>query len=350
MRFFQPRWMALSAIVIPLLLIAQLVSPIPEKRIIDLPHEDPKPSRTFNFDKLQGLLHKITPRFLQLEPRTPVETPPTAYLPYPPPPDYSWPPGPHTQYPPPSETNAPGGWYGGTGTGGQGNSGAGSAQGFDPASEATSAGVPSLRVPSLIPFIPFETLFYLLPSSLLPASSSRRGGRKGRHALKATDPLETPPTQFLPYPPPPNYQWPPGQGPGDQYPQPSEFDPPPGVYGGYNPNSNGNNGNTGSSSSNPGGQSPYSNGGGSGGPTYGPGHLAWILVVTIIACALVFGLLGFWYKGRRMAKGAGGGGDEGGGEKKKLDVGAMMGKMRFWGKGGKKEAPPAAAADNAGDD
>ena len=167
--------------------------------------------------------------------------------------------------------------------------------------------------------------------------------------------METPPTQFLPYPPPANYQWPPGQGPRDQNPQPSEFDPPPGVYGGYNPNSNGN-GNAGSSSSsNPGMQPPGSNGGG-GGPQFGPGHLAWIIVVTIIGSALVFGLLGFWYKGMRMAK-VDAGGDGEGGEKKKLDVGAMMGKMKFWGKGGKKEGRPppaaaaaAAAADDARDD
>ncbi|KAL8867470.1 MAG: hypothetical protein Q9174_005645, partial [Haloplaca sp. 1 TL-2023] len=303
MRVFQPRWMALSAIVIPLLLIPQLVSPIPEKRIIDLPHEDPKPSTAFNLNKLQDLLHRITPRFLNLEPRAPVETPPTAYLPYPPPPNYSWPPGPHTQYPPPSETNAPGGWYGGTGTGGQGNSGAGSAQGSNPGSGATSAGVPSLRVPSLIPFIPFETLFYLLPSSLLPASSPRRRhGGKARRVLQARDPLETPPTQFLPYPPPPNYQWPEGQGPGDQNPQPSEFDPPPGVYGGYNPNSNAGSPSS-SSSSNPGTQPLGSNGGGGGGkPSYGPGHLAWIIAVTIIGSAIVFGLVGYWYKGKKMAK------------------------------------------------
>jgi hypothetical protein len=42
----------------------------------------------------------------------------------------------------------------------------------------------------------------------------------------------TPPTQFLPYPPPPGYVPGPGCPPAGSGTQPSEFNPPPGVYGG----------------------------------------------------------------------------------------------------------------------
>ena len=70
-------------------------------------------------------------RLLAIVPRAPVETPPTEFLPYPPPPDYVWPAGqtPQNENPKPSE-NSPGGWYGGTGqTQGQG---AGSTNGQTP--------------------------------------------------------------------------------------------------------------------------------------------------------------------------------------------------------------------------
>ena len=49
----------------------------------------------------------------------------------------------------------------------------------------------------------------------------------------------TPRTQFLPYPPPANYVPGPGCPPANEGTQPTEFNPPPGVYGGYNPNSGG---------------------------------------------------------------------------------------------------------------
>lgn len=50
------------------------------------------------------------------------------------------------------------------------------------------------------------------------------------HLIHPRSPVETPPTEYLPYPPPPNYTWPPGTSPATEDPQPSEFDPPPGFY------------------------------------------------------------------------------------------------------------------------
>ncbi|KAL9003274.1 MAG: hypothetical protein Q9188_003833, partial [Gyalolechia gomerana] len=149
MRIFQPRWMALAALSVAIALIPQLAALNPEKPNITTEHvvqgaqsqtEDARASIVY-----QNLLQALNPRVLQrarVQPRSPVETPPTEYLPYPPPPNYVWPPGPHTQWPPPSETNAPAGWYGGTGTGGQGKSGAGSASNANGGSGSSSA--PSL--------------------------------------------------------------------------------------------------------------------------------------------------------------------------------------------------------------
>lgn len=37
--------------------------------------------------------------------------------------------------------------------------------------------------------------------------------------LKPRRPVETPPTEYLPYPPPDNYQWPPGMNAGNENPQ-----------------------------------------------------------------------------------------------------------------------------------
>ncbi|KAI4205294.1 MAG: hypothetical protein LQ350_000617 [Teloschistes chrysophthalmus] len=204
MRMSQAHSKAIPAVFIALLLSPQTVSPSSEKRLLDLRQEQPIAKHPPGFDPQTLILKGSRP-----EPRSPVETPPTEYLPYPPPPNYSWPPGPHTQYPPPSETNAPAGWYGGTGTGGQGNSGAGSASG---SSAQTSAAVPSLRLPSLF-HIPLDVLLLLLRPFLLPPSSSMT------HPLRARTPVETPPSEYLPYPSPPNYQWPLGQSPRDQNPR-----------------------------------------------------------------------------------------------------------------------------------
>ncbi|KAI4228249.1 MAG: hypothetical protein L6R36_001752, partial [Xanthoria steineri] len=228
MRLFHPRWMALCATLIVAALIPQLLAQNGENRE-NISYEDPKPAPNPRIPNLKTLLDHLTTKLLRrsrIQPRIPTETPPTAYLPYPPPPNYVWPPGPHTQSPPPSETNAPGGWYGGTGTGGQGNSGAGSA-----GSSTGSSAAPRLQIPALFT-LPRNFLLSLL--SLLPqtnptnAEDTDHTPRKDRKQgqLKPRNPIETPPTQYLPYPPPPTYQWPPGQNPGIQNPKPSEFDPP----------------------------------------------------------------------------------------------------------------------------
>ena len=74
-------------------------------------------------------------------PRAPVETPPTEYLPYPPPPNYNWPAGtsPNTENPPPSECNPPAGWYGGTG---QTAANCGAGDGSKPGAAAENGGLP----------------------------------------------------------------------------------------------------------------------------------------------------------------------------------------------------------------
>ncbi|KAL9584141.1 MAG: hypothetical protein Q9212_002300 [Teloschistes hypoglaucus] len=194
MRMSKAHVKAIPAVFIALLLSPQTVSPSPERRLLDLRQEQPIAKHPQDSVEIQALLQTLILKGSRPEPRSPIETPPTEYLPYPPPPNYSWPPGPHTQYPPPSETNAPAGWYGGTGTGGQGNSGAGSASG---SGAQTSAAVPSLRLPSLFR-IPLDILLFLLPAYLLPPSSSMT------HLLRARTPVETPPSDYLPYPPPPN--------------------------------------------------------------------------------------------------------------------------------------------------
>lgn len=74
---------------------------------------------------------------------------------------------------------------------------------------------PSLTFPDNCHSTPFlASLFsFILPPKLNPRS-----------------PVETPPTEFLPYPPPKGYVWPPGTSPQSENPQPSEFDPPHGFY------------------------------------------------------------------------------------------------------------------------
>lgn len=98
---------------------------------------DTPPSRSF-FITLIRLVH----------PRAPVETPPTEYLPYPPPPNYQWPAGtsPGTQNPPPSEFNPPAGWYGGTGQGNPGAvSGSGSTAGSNPGAAPDNGATPQAQ-------------------------------------------------------------------------------------------------------------------------------------------------------------------------------------------------------------
>ena len=93
--------------------------------------------------------------------RSPVETPPTEYLPYPPPSNYPWPAGesPATETPQPSEQNPPAGWY----TGQSGNSGSNTG-----GSVASSAGpARSMLVPNLIT----QTLLWILPYRIAPQMS-----------------------------------------------------------------------------------------------------------------------------------------------------------------------------------
>ncbi|KAL8744856.1 MAG: hypothetical protein Q9190_002953 [Brigantiaea leucoxantha] len=200
----------------------------------------------------------------QRQPRSPVETPPTEYLPYAPPPNYNWPPGPHTENPPPSETNPPP-WYGGTGTGGQGNSGAGSAT-------HNSASSPLLLSTSFLPRI---------LARLIPPAFRQRG-----HQNQARDPVETPPTQFLPYPPPPSYSWPPGENPSNENPQPSEPDPNTGSYGGSSGQGNTNSG--GSASGTTGGSSSGGSGNSNLAKTVG------IIIGSCVAAIVVLVVLWKW--------------------------------------------------------
>ncbi|KAL8928479.1 MAG: hypothetical protein Q9208_001713 [Pyrenodesmia sp. 3 TL-2023] len=309
MRLFRPHWLILSAVPFAIALISKPpASPSPDeephllKKAIHLdPQPQPQPSPSPNpasSPLLQNILFRLTPKLLQ---RSPVETPPTAYLPYAPPPNYVWPPGPHTQYPPPSETNAPAGWYGGApgSTGGQGNSGAGSAQGpVQGGSSSSSSAAPSLRIPFSF-FLP-NILITFMPSSLLPRPSSpqHRRLRKARNVLKASDPVQTPPAVYLPYPPPPNYVWPPpGLNRQDQNAQPGEFDPPRGWYtgerqggtgGNTNPNADAGTGGGGAAATSQGVAYPV------GGVRYGKSHVALIIMVALISTALVLGGLAYW--------------------------------------------------------
>ncbi|KAI4189057.1 MAG: hypothetical protein L6R41_001724 [Letrouitia leprolyta] len=379
MRIFRLSWLAIAARFIAIALLPQLAAStagtsnitaeLVSQEAPQITTEDARASVIY-----QNLLEAYKPKTLQraqVLPRAPVETPPTEYLPYPPPPNYVWPPGPHTQYPPPSETNAPAGWYGGTGTGGQGNSGAGSASNVNSGSGSTSA-ASSLRIPNPLR-LPINLLFTYLPTSLLAplgspllsrrSSSSQQQDYVSAKALEVRAPVETPPTEYLPYPPPPNYQWPPGMTPQNENPQPSEFDPPPGWYTGQtnqggqgsgsggnnngNANTNGGDTNTGAGAPNQGaayqGQYPYAQQQGGGGGGIGKGHLAWILVVTILATGVVVG--GLAYR-RGKKKGAGGGIDDDGGEKG-TRIGGALAKLRFWGKRNRSPPPPPPAAAEA---
>ncbi|KAL8941656.1 MAG: hypothetical protein Q9216_002119 [Gyalolechia sp. 2 TL-2023] len=384
MRIFHPRWLALAILSIAIALIPASAALSPdapntttttttEHTLVQGGSVQSQAENAQTSIIYQNLLQALTPKILQrarIQERSPVETPPTAYLPYPPPPDYVWPPGPHTQYPPPSETNAPGGWYGGTGTGGQGNSGAGSASNVNGGSgSGSTSAAPSLRIPLplniLLNYFPFSSSSLFTP--VIAAASSRRRSQIRHppaqvqpHVLKPRNPVETPPTAYLPYPPPPNYQWPPGQSPENQWPKPSEFDPPRGWYtgetdGGQGQGGNGNGNNNGNGNPNantnagagagaanqpggayPGQQNPQQNGNGSGGGGGGGGigkaHLAWILVVTIIATGAVVGGLAY-RQGKK--KGAGGGGGEGG----------LGEKFRGWAEKAKRKKAPAAAVE-----
>ena len=105
--------------------------------------------------------------------RSPVETPPTEYLPYPPPSDYPWQAGesPATETPQPSEQNPPAGWY----TGESGNPGSNS--GGSVANAARPAR--SLLVPSLIA----HALSWILPHRAMPELPSPNPFKRGHRGV-----------------------------------------------------------------------------------------------------------------------------------------------------------------------
>ncbi|KAL9610480.1 MAG: hypothetical protein Q9167_004820 [Letrouitia subvulpina] len=257
------------------------------------------------------------------KPRSPVETPPTEYLPYSPPPNYKWPPGPHTQDPPPSETNAPA-WYGGTGTGGQGNSGAGSAS-------HKSASAPLLLSSSFLP---------LILARLIPRAFRQQG-----HQLQARDPVETPPTQFLPYAPPPDYQWPSGYTPGNENPQPSEDNPQVGSSGqglpgqgqaGSAGNSGANAGSGGSSSdaeSASSGNSGGGSGGGGGGGNLGLAKTIGIIMGCCVAAIVVLAILWKFVWGQKKD-----GNGNGCGKAGRFNLKGIYPRIKLWKTRPKKEA------------
>lgn len=85
----------LYSLLTPLLLVLML----PDSAVAETANGNIEPSETTVSTQTVTPIVKI-PR-QELKPRQPVETPPTAYLPYPPPANYVWPPGmsPENQYP-----------------------------------------------------------------------------------------------------------------------------------------------------------------------------------------------------------------------------------------------------------
>ena len=286
----------------------------------------------------------------KIELRAPVETPPTEYLPYPPPPNYSWPPGENAgnENPKPSDNNPPAGWN----TGQSGSSGSGSG------SSAVGAS-PSAASPALRPLAFFHILTAVLPifargaripralsqtplGSPLPSTPSTTEVYAPASApaidpqdfspsqtrdllsrfiasLFPRSPVETPPTEYLPYPPPPNYSWPPGENPSNENPPPTEFNPPAGWYGG-NGNGQGASGSTpdGGSKPLPSGQSASDTGGvvrgyGDDHKKLAPGAIAGICVagavfLAVITISLWWASKRFWAKRNQNSAAAPGGG------------------------------------------
>lgn len=103
--------------------------------------------------------------------------------------------------------------------------------------------IPGSRTHSAIMFSKFILILIAFPPSngpwdvqaavtpeLLQSSQRILPARLRRPGLFPRSPIETPPTEYLPYPPPSNYPWPPGQSPATETPQPSEHNPPAGWY------------------------------------------------------------------------------------------------------------------------
>ncbi|KAL8713860.1 MAG: hypothetical protein Q9220_002005 [cf. Caloplaca sp. 1 TL-2023] len=333
MRIFQPQWVALTAVLIPIALNPSLASDTKqdssandsnnENTTLQSSLSTPDPKATAIL--LESILQKLTPKRLRstrsLELRAPVETPPTQFLPYPPPPGYVYPPGENAanQNPQPSEFNPPPGVYGSAYAQGASSS----------SSSASAASRRSLQTPLLLSLLlvdPLGIITFAVAAALLPTTIALP---RNAHLIEARAPVETPPTQFLPYPPPPGYVYPPGTSPATQDPQPTEFNPPAGVYGGAS------NSGSGQQSSSGGGYNSGITPRGGGGVQYSSGHLAWILAVTIVA-TMVVTFLGtkLWLK-RKEGGGGGGGGEKG--EKFK----GMLQKVKGW---GKKKGPAAAEA------
>ena len=149
-------------------------------------------------------------------------------------------------------------------------------------------GIPKPTLPTL-PSLPTVVTVPTLPTvtATLPLPKA---------TLQACTPVETPPTEYLPYAPPPDYTWPPGYTPDNENPKPSEGQAPPG---GWAP-ANNNNG----------------DGAGQGKPTYLTSSNKHHGLSAKDIVGIVFGFLGglvvlvvvVWWIWRRQGVGGGGGG------------------------------------------
>ena len=97
-----------------------------------------------------------------------------------------------------------------------------------PGGEGPPGAIPLVETPPTIPPVLPPPPSWPLLSRLLVSGLSA----PAPSAVIPRKPVETPPTEFLPYPLPPNYDWPAGETPGNENPRPSELNPPAGWYGG----------------------------------------------------------------------------------------------------------------------
>ena len=175
-------------------------------------------------------------------------------------------------------------------------------------SEWPPGAIPSVETPpTATPFQPPPSwpLLSRLLISALPASA--------RSAVIPRMPVETPPTEYLPYSPPPNYNWPAGENPSNENPQPSEFNAPAGWYGGTGQSGGGGGG---SSYVGPGTASPANDGGalvsGSGhSPALSTGAIVGITVGGSVLLAVVTWFIWRRRKINKLKKAEGNTGEEG---------------------------------------